>query len=57
MSRLDPTPAFARATLHIATLPPGHRAVPKLRAVTNTALIEAPGFAKVLDDFLVAIAP
>jgi hypothetical protein len=33
------------------------RAVPKLREVSNTPLIDAPGFAKVLDDLLVAIAP
>jgi RES domain-containing protein len=33
------------------------RAVAKLREVGNTALIDAPGFAAVLDDLRVAIAP
>jgi RES domain len=33
------------------------RAVPKLREVSTTALIEAPGFAEVLNNLLVAIAP
>jgi hypothetical protein len=33
------------------------RAVSKLREVADTALIDAPGFARVLDDLLVAIAP
>jgi hypothetical protein len=33
------------------------RAVAKLREVGDTALIDAPGFAAVLDDLGVAIAP
>jgi hypothetical protein len=33
------------------------RAVTKLRELSNTALVNAPGFAQVLDDLLVAIAP
>jgi len=49
MSRFDPTPAFARATLHVAV-------IVKLREVGNTALIVAPGFAAVLNDLRVAIA-
>lgn len=34
-----------------------HRAIPKLRLVTNYPLIAAPGLAAVLDDLRVAIAP
>jgi hypothetical protein len=33
------------------------RAVPKLREVSNTALIGAPGLAAMLDDLRVALAP